>query len=112
MSSEVPRPLTAGERRLLDALLAHDFPGAGELRAQARTVRAVRGCACGCGTIDLITDGASPASVADSPVPVEGVIGDSGGVILFLTEGRLGSLEVYSYGDPLPLPDPDQVVWA
>lgn len=109
----MPRPLTPDERLLLEALLAHDFPGAAELREQARSVRAERGYGCGCGTIDLVPDAAAPASAATSPVPVEGVFaGDWGGVLLFLAEGRLGSLEVYSYGDPLPLPRPDQVEWV
>jgi hypothetical protein len=48
-----PRPLTRPERVLLDAFLAHELPGVGELRAQARATTATRGCTCGCGTIDL-----------------------------------------------------------
>lgn len=112
MPDDPPRPLTTGERALLDALLAHDFPGAAELRAQAPSVRARRGCRCGCGTIGLIPDETSAVSAAVSPVPVEGVIGAVGGVLLFLTEGRLAALEVYSWDGPLPLPPPDQVEWV
>jgi hypothetical protein len=32
-------------------------------------------------------------------------------VLLFLRNGLLQSLEVYSYGDPLPMPALDQVRW-
>lgn len=36
---------------------------------------------------------------------------DIGGVLLFLKDGLLSSLEVYSYDEPLPLPEPHQVIW-
>ena len=111
------RPLTEEERCLLDGLLAYDFPGVQELRVQARELRVRKGCTCGCGTIDLIVQDLRLApSDAVSPVPVEGhmcgVDGeDVGGVLLFLSDGLLASLEVYSYGEPLALPRSDQVTW-
>ncbi|CAM3964370.1 hypothetical protein TSOC111612_23420 [Tsukamurella ocularis] len=35
-----------------------------------------------------------------------------GGAIVFLLDGYLSSLEVYSYGAPLELPALDDVVWS
>jgi hypothetical protein len=55
-------------------------------------------------------------STARSPVEVEGRVLDAdaediGGLLLFLEEGLLSSLEVYSHFDPLPLPELSQVIW-
>lgn len=111
------RPISPAQQGLLDALLAHDFEGADALRVQAANVAVRQGCTCGCGTIDLIPQGNRlPLSSASSPVPCEGLLvdetgADIGGLILFVRDGLLSSLEVYSYQDPLPLPDLDQVIW-
>ena len=113
---QAPRPLTPTERGLLDALLSHDFPGAGELRTQIARTTATSGCTCGCGTVDLqVADEATAASVG-GVAPVEGTVLDTdgapvGGVLLFAEAGRLSRLEVYSYGDPIPLPAAEQVTW-
>lgn len=101
---------------MLDGLLAHDFRGVEELRLQARDALAKKGCSCGCGTIDFVVLGSQPTSEAASPVPIEGRVRgaygeDVGGLLLFVTDGLLGSLEVYSYDEPLPLPRLDQVTW-
>ena len=117
MRSEDPSPLTVDERQLLDGLLAHDFPGVHELRARSRELTAHKGCTCGCGTIDLIPTGDDPPrSKATSPVPAEGTVLDSSGVevaglLLFLADGLLASLEVYAYDQPLPLPTIEAVRW-
>ena len=116
--SGASRPLTTDERRLLDAWLSHDFPGAGELRAQARAVTASRGCSCGCGTIELHVRPGAPASSAESPVPVEGTVHDDtgrvvGGLLLFVQDGLLSQLEVYPLDDGTPaLPPPERVSWV
>lgn len=116
--TDQPGPPTEDERALLDALLSHDFPGVNELREQAQTVKANRGCTCGCGTIDFVPDADPlPRSEAASPVPVEGVMKDAdgnavGGLILFVENGTLSSLEIFDYGTgPLPLPLVEQVTW-
>src|SRR4051794_479990 len=102
MGSRDLRPLWRVERELLDALLAHDFPGVEPLREQARSVLASPGCECGCGTVDLAPKDADlPTSASDNPVVVEGRVldadgNDIGGLLLFLKDGRLSSLEVYS----------------
>ena len=113
-----PRPLTAKESALLDALLSEDFDGVEALRVQAASVLARSGCSCGCGTIELVPQGDPPLSEAVSPVPVEGTAtdgagGPNGGLLLFVREGLLNSLEIYSFGEePLPLPDPSRVTWS
>jgi hypothetical protein len=117
MGSTDQRRLSQGERALLDDLLAHDFAGVEPLREQARNVVASTGCGCGCGTINLAPqDQDAPHSTSSSPAEVEGrVLGadgdDIGGLLLFLKDGLLSSLEVYSYDEPLPLPEPRRVIW-
>lgn len=84
---------------------------------QARQVSASPGCTCGCGTIDLHVPDDGPPSSASSPVPVEGTVVGAGGepiggLLLFVDDGRLSSLEVYSLvDDPLPMPLPERVQW-
>lgn len=117
MGSTDQRRLSQVERALLGDLLAHDFAGVEPLREQARHVLASRGCECGCGTINLTPqDQDAPRSTSSSPAGVEGrVLGadgeDIGGLLLFLEDGLLSSLEVYSYDEPLPLPESRQVIW-
>ena len=117
MDSAVQRRLSRVESALLDALLGHDFPGVEALREQARDVLASKGCGCGCGTINLTPqDHDVPRSTASSPAEVEGRVLDAkgedvGGLLLFVRDGLLSSLEVYSYYDPLPLPEPGNVIW-
>jgi hypothetical protein len=116
--SDEPGRLTDDERQLLDALLAHEFLGVEALRVQALEAEAKKGCGCGCGTIDLIPRGSGlPRSQAASPVQVEAEVVNAegeavGGLLLFLADGMLASLEVYSYGDPIPLPAIDRVRWV
>jgi hypothetical protein len=115
--SSGPRPLTQDARALLHALLAHDFPGAAELRAQVDRATQAPGCTCGCGTLDLHVPSDVPTASSGGAAPVEGtVIGadgrPAGGVLLFVEDGRLSRLDVTSHGDPLPLPSPEQVTWG
>lgn len=93
---------------MLDAILAGDFPGVDNLREQAVTVRARRGCTCGCGTIELVGYDGPPdglTSVPDELTIVDDAGEILGSVLLLTTHGQLSSLEVASYGDPLPMPD-------
>ncbi len=111
------RPLTDSERALLDAFLSHDFRGVEELRTQVGRLRGSSGCTCGCGTLDLHVPDTLPRSSADGPVPVEGTVVSAdgqptGGLLLFVEDGRLSGLEVYSLtDDPLPMPDLVHVRW-
>jgi hypothetical protein len=113
------RPLSPNEQQLLEVLLAHDVENAGQLRSQLAHARVVTSCACGCGSIGFVemesdTHRTRPAAL---PFPVEGqVLNESGalvgGLILFVQDGQLHDLEVFSYGDPLPFPDPANVRWT
>ena len=111
------RPPTSSELALIDAFLSRDFHGVEALRVQARRVSVSPGCTCGCGTLDVHVPDTAPRSSASGPVPVVGtVIGaegeEIGGLLLFVHDGLLSSLEVYGFGDePLPLPRPEQVRW-
>ncbi len=112
------RPLTQNERALVDGLLAQSFEGVEALREQAKNLLAgtTPACTCGCGTIDLLPQGDAPRSHATSPVASGGAVRDEagaevGGLLLFLEDGRLASLEVYSYDEPLPLPSAERVRW-
>jgi len=116
-TDQEPRPLTGTERALLDALLAHDFTGAAVLRTQVDAATATTGCTCGCGTIDLYVAASAPNAGVAGPAPVEGTVRGpdgrpTGGVLLFVEDGRLGRLDITSHGDPLPVPDPARVTWG
>ena len=116
-TDRAPRSLTSTERALLGALLAHDFTGAAVLRTQLDVATATTGCTCGCGTIDLHVPAGAPNAGVAGPAPVEGTVHGpdgrpTGGVLLFVEDGRLSRLDVTSHGDPLPVPDPAQVTWG
>ncbi len=105
------RPLTANERTTLDTLLAADFPGAVELRAQAATARVTGPCGCGCPSVNLEVDRTLPvAEVADDPVAVE-ADAPGGGLIVFVDEGRLSCLEYWTVEDepPAAFPPPERI---
>ena len=102
------RQLSATERAVLNALLAQPFPGSEPLRTQALTAVATRGCDCGCGTVDLEpTTTAQPSGLPDGPAAEANIVvagQPQGGVLLFVRNGLLDRLEVYSYEQPLPMP--------
>jgi hypothetical protein len=105
---QFPRALGDQEAAVLDWLLAQTFLDAQRLRAQAGSVVAAGRCPCGCASIHLDV-GHTPGLAArpPSPVPVQPqIMGDDGqpvgGVLLFLQDGWLSYLEVYSYHEPIP----------
>jgi len=103
------RPLSETERGVLGVLLAMDFPGASELRAQVDSTVVAGSCACGCPTVDLVVEGDLPPARVTSRTPVtaevDGVLG--GGLIVFVDNGRLSGLEYYSVEGHLPSDWPD-----
>jgi hypothetical protein len=99
-----PRVLTDDEEGVLGALLAVDFPGSKELRQQAKHVRVVGRCDCGCATVDLEVLGGPAAPDADHQ-PVEATFLTGSGdpapfVLLFVTDGWLKSMPVWEPGRP------------
>ncbi|MCC5579593.1 hypothetical protein IMZ11_28585 [Microtetraspora sp. AC03309] len=112
--SSSERHLSVEEQAVILALLAQDFPGADELRAQVPSAVVSGRCACGCATVDLGA-GTGPRALT-SPVQ-DGVLisadvrGRSDGVLLFVEEGHLSCLEVYSIKDePATLPQPEDLI--
>jgi hypothetical protein len=107
------RPLTEVERQVLGVMLAQDFPGAAELRAQVDAARVSGQCDCGCPSLDLVIEGdvQRAAVVSRTPVnaEVEGVLG--GGLIVFVDDGQLAGLEYYSAENHTPgsFPDLDRI---
>lgn len=105
-----PRPLNDDERAVLQALLAPDFPGVSELRAQVPDAVVVGKCDCGCPTIDIQVTGSSPRSTVVSKnrlAPYEGRVAPLddepiGDIILFVDDGFLTCLEYVPYDDPSP----------
>ncbi len=102
------RPLTPSERGILDLLLAQEFPDAARLRAQLPHTQAIGQCSCGCASVDLEVDRGlcDPAAGRGSPVRSEANVLDDagqprGGVIVFLRDGYLSRLEIYSYFEPI-----------
>jgi hypothetical protein len=105
------RPLTAVERSLLEAIIARvGDPESGMLRSQLEVAQAQSGCPCGCGTIDIVLpDDITASTLTGGGVVVEGDVLDDagqpvGGLLLFVDDGRLHDLEIWSVGEPLELP--------
>ncbi|MEU9013453.1 hypothetical protein AB0D12_27565 [Streptomyces sp. NPDC048479] len=96
-SGDLPDDVVA----VLTALLSSDRPGFAELRGQIPYARTTEPCGCGCATVSLevARDGVEPAAAAANPVAeadVSTTDGRLGGVLLFVTDGYLSLLEIYS----------------
>lgn len=111
------RLLNDNERALVTALLDGEPEAGRDLRLHLNSVRVRSGCNCGCGSLDFVYPDATTAEVDLTPphlFPVEAAVLDekgdpAGGVLLFVRDGRLDNLDVYSVGDePLQLPDADR----
>jgi hypothetical protein len=103
-AAKSPRPLQPEERAALLALLNNaDFEGRDALLAQVDAARVVGFCGCGCATVDLSVASALTTPIVAQHIPNEAVVlGDDGeaigGVLVFVKDGYLSSLEVYEYG--------------
>jgi hypothetical protein len=94
------------ERETLLALLNHaDFEGRDALVAQVDVARVDSCCSCGCATVGFIVDESAPsAGRTYRPIPNEASVLDAdgesiGGIILFVDNGYLSTLEIYCFGD-------------
>ena len=96
------RDLLDDERELLAFLLERPFEGQEQLVAQAKTARyGGSSCGCGCPSFYVAVDRSLPAANADyTPVEAGAYGRDPGGnavgVILFVKDGYLHNVEVYS----------------
>jgi hypothetical protein len=110
---ETWRSLDLRELALLEELTATKFEGAPVLRAQIPFTTAQQGCGCGCGTLNLNVDESRAPPIESThgrSMLVEADVrsaagGWDGGLILFVSDGYLRCLEIYTWRDePLPLP--------
>lgn len=111
-----PRRLTESERAVIEALLRHDFPGAGELRRQIPTLRVHYEGASNSASLKMspVRDPSNAAPVK-ARVPVEGWGMDAEGreswVLLHVISGFIGELQVLSRSEsPVALPLPQSLV--
>lgn len=103
------RDLIEREYELLEALLAAEFPGVAELRAQAASVRAGREGL----IVDLMVDPLAPAAPVVARVPVQAVVdgeGYDGGLLLVVDDGRLSAIEYWWVTEDPPLSMPPLAV--
>ena len=106
-----PRPLTADEHDLIEAMLGAVRSGVSRYMGQLEEAEVVGGCGCGCPSIDLMVASAvndaapSPLLLADAESPG----GVSVGVILWARGGCLSGLEVHPWDgtDVIRLPRPE-----
>lgn len=95
-----PRPLSAREREVLDALLRADFPGAAQSRRLARDVTVVEECGCGCPTIYFSTGRERHWSAVEAYTNLE----TAEEVILFISDSGLWALEWSGGAAPAEFP--------
>ena len=94
-----PRPLTADEHDLIEAMLGALRSGVSRYIGQLEAAEVIGGCGCGCPSIDLSSDSNSSDA---SPIPViladaESPEGVPVGVILWARGGCLSGLEVHPW---------------
>ena len=117
-ASAFPRPLTDREADTLAFMLSADFEGGAALREQASRAVVVEQCTCGCATIDLAIPDDAPAAVDPPPVPVlqthaRDMDARPVGLLLFVRDGRLSSLEIVWYDESQMTGEfPDPGFWA
>lgn len=107
---EFPRPLTALEYQVIRAILIDGVPGVAELRAQLESAKvSAQWQPVGSPSIDLDIPADLPtAHVAEGPCPVDAHVYDAaenyvGELLLWLSGGRLSSLEFAWVTDEIPL---------
>lgn len=114
---DLPRDLLPEEHATLLALLTHsEFDGRDALLVQLASTRVTGYCGCGCASVDLAGRPDAPAAPrTKSPIPNQARVIDAdgedlGGVIVFLTDGRMSLLEVYAHDQPIsPLPSAERL---
>ena len=105
-----PRPLSEPERSILETMLAMEFPGVAELRAQLADVRVIGKCHCSCPTVDLLVPPESPPSNVETRAFLAPVVGhvlpidddETQEILVHVGDGRLTRLAYVSSDDPWP----------
>ena len=106
------RPLTNGERQLLNRLLEEDFPGRNELVGQIDKSLVEQLDQHGCLEFHNVT---GPPSHVKSRIPVEGEFEDVDGVtihiLLHVVKNRLKSLEIFKNdsSEVVSMPEPEKL---
>jgi CBS domain containing-hemolysin-like protein len=106
------RKLTDSERRVVDRLLAEDFPGRVAIIEQINQslVRQIDED----GSLEF-DGGAGPIAVSKFRIPVEGEAEDVDGVpihiLLHVVDGRVKELEIYKddSSTPIKIPEPEEI---
>jgi hypothetical protein len=95
---QVRRPLTQQERDLVRWLVEHGHKDAGDLLSQIERLTVASKCTCGCPTVDFALDGVPVERKGEQVISdwIADVDGESVGVMLFQTDGKISTLEVYS----------------
>lgn len=109
-SDEYPRPLTTLEHQVIRAILVDGCPGVAELRAQLDSAKvSAKWQPSGSPSIDLDISADLPtAQVANGVLPVDAHVYDEaenyvGELLVWLSGGRLSSLEFAWVTDEMPL---------
>ena len=99
------RELSERERRVIEWVLAGEFDGVDELRAQIPRLRVLGGCTCGCPSVDFV----EPGLGLGSPIGREGYVpGLFYSVALFARgDGVLTTLDLLCTGEVTPTEFPD-----
>lgn len=108
-----PRPMSPVERAVVELILANEFPGAAELRAQVDFVQVVAKWGVDSASVDLLVSEEAPRSPGVTGViPVDATVVDKTGslfgeILLWATDGCLSAIEYAWYGDEPPSALPD-----
>ncbi|MFD5258840.1 hypothetical protein ACFWM5_39265 [Streptomyces bobili] len=108
-----PRPMSPGERAVVELILANEFPGAAELRAQVGFVQVVAKWGVDSASVDLLVlEGAPRSPGVAGVIPVDATVVDESGslfgeILLWATDGYLSAIEYAWYGDEPPSVLPD-----
>ena len=108
-----PRPMSSGERAVVELILANEFPGAVELRAQVGFVQVVAKWGVESVSVDLLVlEGAPRSPGVAGVIPVDATVADESGslfgeILLWATDGYLSAIEYAWYGDEPPSALPD-----
>jgi hypothetical protein len=108
--SPFPRPLTGRETETLEFMLSASFPGNEVLREQAAQALVVQRCTCGCATIDLGLHSDAPVAPEIQGAPLiqtraRDMDAHPAGLMLFVRDGRLSSLEIVWYDESQMTPE-------